>query len=119
MKEVKLNRAVVILGAITFVVLLVAVGLLAYKYFSGQSSNPISPELASPTISTEEQSSKGLEELQQLEREFEKLKDKEKELEESVQEDLKYCEHLLKAQASGWERFRELLKEVQEFHFRN
>jgi len=40
MKEVKLSRAVVISGAVTFFVLLIAVGLLAYKYFSGQSPSP-------------------------------------------------------------------------------
>ena len=114
MKEVKLSRAVVIMGAVTFVVLLVAVGLLAYKYFSGQFPSPISSELASPTISAEElqQRTKDLEELQQMQRE---LEGKEKELEEKIQEDQKYIERLLKARTSGWEHFRGLLKEVQGF----
>jgi len=46
MKEVRLSRSVFILGTITFVVLLVAVGLLAYKYFSGQSPSPQATQYA-------------------------------------------------------------------------
>jgi len=46
MKEVRLSRAVVILGVITFFVLLIAVGLLAYKYFSGQSPSPQATQYA-------------------------------------------------------------------------
>jgi len=52
MKEIRLSRAVVILGVITFFVLLIAVGLLAYKHFSSNSgSSPTS--VASEVVSSQ------------------------------------------------------------------